>query len=53
MIYEYIYDNYTKEEIMYITLIILLIADLPLILFTLLDILQLKCLEKYRINYII
>ena len=50
-IYNNIYDNYTKNEIMYMTLIILFIADLPLLLFTLLDILQLKCLNKYRINY--
>ena len=36
---------------MYLTIIVLFIADLPLIFFTLLDILQLKCLDKYRINY--
>lgn len=49
--YSYLYDNYNKNDIMYFTLIILLIADLPLIFFTILDILQFTCLDKYRINY--
>lgn len=49
--YNYLYDNYSKEQIMYFTLIILLIADLPLILFTILDIYKFKIFDKYRINY--
>ena len=49
--YYYLYDNYSKEQIMYFTLFILLIADLPIIFFTFLDIFKLKFLNKYRINY--
>ena len=49
--YYYLYDNYSKEQIKYFTLFILLIADLPIIFFTFLDIYKFKCLNKYRINY--
>lgn len=49
--YNYLYDNYSNEIIMYFTLIILFIADLPLIFFTILDIYQFKFFDKYRITY--
>ena len=48
--YYYLYDNYSKEQIKYFTLFILLIADLPIIFFTFLDIYKFKCLNKYRIK---
>ena len=49
--YNYIYDNYSNEQIMYFTLFILFIADLPIIFFTFLDIYKFNFLNKYRINY--
>ena len=49
--YNYVYDNYDKNTIMYLTIPILFIANLPLIFFTFLDICKFKCLEEYRINY--
>tara|TARA_B100000674_G_C37603087_1_gene806261 strand:- start:26 stop:760 length:735 start_codon:yes stop_codon:yes gene_type:complete len=47
----HIYDNFTKNEIMWLSLIIIFICEIPLIFFTYLDILKFKSLEKYRINY--
>lgn len=49
--FKYIYDNFTKNEIMWLSLIVLFISEIPLIIFTYLDIIKLKSLEKYRINY--
>ena len=49
--YYYLYDNYSKEQIMYFTLFTLLIADLPIIFFTFLDIYKFKFFDKYRIHY--
>lgn len=46
-----IYDNYNYNELIFLTFYVLLISELPIIFFTLLDILQLSCLKKYRIKY--
>ena len=50
-IWNSIYINYDKSNIMYMTLIVLFITEIPIFLFTLLDILKLDSLKKYRIRY--
>ena len=49
--YYYLFDNYTSNEIMWFSLYVLLIAELPVLFFSILDYLKLKSLEKYRISY--
>ena len=49
--YPYLYDNYSKNEILWISFFVFFISILPIFLFTTLDLLQLKYLEKYRIDY--
>lgn len=49
-IWRYLYDNYTKEQLMFMTLPVLFLTELPLYFFTVLDYLKLKSLEKYRLK---
>ena len=49
--YSYIYNNFSKNEIMFMTIPILFIANLPLIFFTILDIYQFSYFSKLRICY--
>jgi len=45
------YDNYTKEQLFFLTLPVLLWTEVPLLIFTLADIAKLKRLDKYRMHY--
>ena len=47
----YFYDNYTKEELMYMTLPIMFLTEIPLYFFTLLDYLKLKSIDEKRVKY--
>ncbi len=49
--WNYMYDNFEYIEIFSMTMAVVLISEIPVFVFTLLDLLQLKCLEKYRISY--
>ena len=50
-IWNLIYENLNKYEIIQLTLIVLLMTEIPVLFFTILDILKLDCLKKYRIHY--
>ena len=50
-IWERIYDNYSKNQIMFMTLGVLCISEIPLYFFSVLDYLKLKSIEKYRLKY--
>jgi len=50
-IWDYLIINYNQWDILYFTIMVLLISEFPIILFTMLDLLQLDCLKKYRIVY--
>ncbi len=49
--YNYLCNNYTNSDIMFMTIPVLLLANLPVICFTLLDIYKIKKIDKYRILY--
>lgn len=49
--YSYIYNNFSKNEIMFMTIPILFIANLPLLFFIILDICEFKYFDSYRIKY--
>ena len=50
-IWDYLTTNCNQWDILYCTIIVLLISELPIILFTILDLLQLDYFTKYRLVY--
>ena len=49
--WNYIYATFDDSQIIMLTFAVLLLSEIPAFFFTFLDVLQLDCLAKYRINY--
>lgn len=49
--WSYLYENFTRDQLFFMTLPVLLVSEIPLWFFTLLDLLKLRCADKYRIHY--
>lgn len=49
--YSYIYNNYNESTIMFMTIPILILSNIPLIFFTILDICEFNYFDSYRIKY--
>eukprot|EP00750_Incisomonas_marina_P009134 INCI15819.1.p1 GENE.INCI15819.1~~INCI15819.1.p1 ORF type:complete len:603 (-),score=73.90 INCI15819.1:16-1824(-) len=47
----YLTDNFTRNELYFLTLPVLLLSEVPLWFFTMLDVLKLRWADHYRIHY--
>lgn len=49
--WNYLTKHYTRDQLFFMTLPVLLVSEIPLWFFTVLDLLKLRCADKYRIHY--
>jgi len=49
--WNYLYTNMSRDQLFFFTLPVLLISEIPLWFFTILDYMKLRCANKYRIHY--
>ena len=49
--WRYLTAHYTRDQLFFMTLPVLLVSEIPLWFFTVLDLLKLRCADKYRIHY--
>jgi len=50
-VWHYLHDRFSRDELFFMTLPVLLISEIPLVLFTVLDYLKLKYFDQWRIHY--
>ena len=49
--WKYLYSAMSRDQLFFFTLPVLLVSEIPLWFFTIIDYLQLRCADKYRIHY--